>query len=137
MTIADYDGVIKLWTEAGLPHKPQGRDSKEHIRKELDGQTSVFMVAEDCGKIVACALGTHDGRKGWINRLAVHPSFRRSGLAKQLITEVEKTFIEKGIEVFACLIEENNKTSMELFEGVGYIKMQNIIYFAKKIDPEC
>jgi len=137
MTITDYDKVVKLWTEAGLLHKPQGRDSREHILIELNRDTSVFLVAEESDNIVACVFGTHDGRKGWINRLAVHPDFRRSGLAKQLVSEVEKILIDKKIDIFACLIEENNDASMKLFEDIGYSKMRNIVYFAKKLKPEC
>ena len=36
-------------------------------------------VAEAGGELVGVVLGTHDGRKGWINRLAVAPAYQRRG----------------------------------------------------------
>jgi ribosomal protein S18 acetylase RimI-like enzyme len=65
------------------------------------------LVAESNGKIVGTVLGTHDGRKGWINRQAVDHVFRRKNIAKKLVSEAEKWFEESGLEIFACVIENH------------------------------
>ena len=49
-----------------------------------------FIGAFADGKLVGIVVATHDGRKGWINRLAVHPDYRRRGIAKKLIEEAEE-----------------------------------------------
>src|SRR5665647_1146101 len=83
--LQDYDDVVRLWMEAGLPFRPQGRDRLERVAAELLGGTAVFLLAEAEGKSVGVVLGTHDGRKAWINRLAVAPAFRRRGIARLLV----------------------------------------------------
>jgi ribosomal protein S18 acetylase RimI-like enzyme len=134
--IEDYPSLIRLWEEAKLPHKPEGRDSRESIRNELKGETSLFLVAEINERIVGSVFGTHDGRKGWINRLAVDPEFRRKGVGKALVSEVEKQLSAMGIGIMACLIEDWNKNSLRVFRRLGYTRHPDIIYFTKREHPE-
>ena len=130
--IEDYEDVIKLWEEAGLPFKPKGRDSKEKMANETARPTAVFLVAVMNGKIIGTSFGTHDGRKGWINRVAVKKEFHKKGIARLLINETEKQLFQKGIEIIACLIEDWNDTSMSAFKKMGYVKHEDIIYFSKR-----
>ena len=85
MKNSDYDDLIKLWDEAGLPYRPKGRDRKDKIVKELKNPNAVFLVAIFRKEIIGSIFGTHDGRKGWINRLAVSPAHRKLGLARKMI----------------------------------------------------
>ena len=39
--------------------------------------------------IIRAVLETHDGRKGWINRLTVDTEFRRQNIARRLVRELE------------------------------------------------
>ena len=130
--IEDYTDVISLWEQAGLPFRPKGRDSKDKIVNELNKPAAVFLIAELNGKIIGTSFGTHDGRKGWINRVAVKKDFRKKGVARLLVEGTEKQLFQKGIEIIACLIEDWNDTSMEAFKKMGYVKHEDIIYFSKR-----
>ncbi len=132
----DYDWVIKLWKEVGLPAKPGGRDSRRNIEKQIGLPNVLFLVAEAGGRIVGTVLATHDGRKGWINRLAVEAALRRRGLGSRLIAAAEKGLEAMGMEIFACLIEKINTASMGAFERHGYRKQPEICYFVKRLFPE-
>ena len=79
---------------------------------------------------------THDGRKGWINRLAVHPSHRRQGLGRALIRAAEASLREQGIEIFAALIEPGNDVSLAVFEAAGYQDWPGIHYVSKRDRPD-
>ena len=132
----DYDDLISLWNAARLEHKPYGRDSREKLAKELERGICIFLVAEVNNRIVGSVLGTHDGRKGWINRVAVHPEFQGRGLAQLLINRVEEKLYEIGIEIVACLIERSNFRSIKLFEKLGYKQHDEIVYLTKRKYPE-
>jgi ribosomal protein S18 acetylase RimI-like enzyme len=132
MTIGDYDSLIALWKEGNIPYRPQGRDSKKNIRWQLQQSTSFYFVAADKRKIVGAILGTHDGRKGWINRLIIASSYRQKGIAKRLIEEVELYLEAIGINIVACLIEDWNAASMQVFKQLGYTKHTDILYFSKR-----
>jgi len=133
----DYSQLISLWARCGLPSRPHGRDSKEHIRTELSRETSSFLVAFDrANDLIGSVFATHDGRKGWINRLAVDPRWRRQGVAQALILEAETRLHESGIEIIGCLIEDGNVASEALFGAVGYVRHNDIHYYTKRSRPD-
>jgi len=147
----DYPAVRYLWTEAGLPYRPLGRDHPERVAAECGRDTAVFLVAETVGsagqaasqaggeqeagrgvEIVGVVFGTHDGRKGWINRLAVASAYQRQGIARRLVREVELRLEARGLDITAALIETKNESSMRFFESIGYAHDSEIEYFSKR-----
>lgn len=106
--IEDYDKLIALWQDAGLPYKPNGRDRRDYIERELKSSAGIFLVAESEGELIGSIFGTHDGRKGWINRLAVAPAYRKTGIAAKLVKEVENRLFDMGIGIIAGLIKDWN-----------------------------
>lgn len=134
--ISDYDQVINLWQLCQLPLKPQGRDSRWQLEQQIKLDQIIFLVAEKEGKVIGTVLASHDGRKGWINRLAVHPDARRQGLGTQLIKKAEEELEKQGLILLAALIEEENSASRDLFVRLGYEPHPEIVYFSKKKFPE-
>lgn len=132
LRIEDYDALIELWNEAKLRYRPKGRDRRDNIERELQQPSAVFLVVEKDGKLVGSIFGTHDGRRGWINRLAVSPSYRQQGIAAQLVKEVETRLDAMGIEIIACLVEDWNAVSMEVFQRLGYTRHSDVVYFSKR-----
>ena len=135
--IEDYDRVMELWAAGALPLKPQGRDSRASIARQIGLPNVRFLVAEtgEGGRVVGTVLATHDGRKGWINRLAVDAALRRSGIGARLVGAAEDWLESQGMDILACLIEDDNAVSMAVFEKLGYTKHPEIIYFAKRKYP--
>jgi len=129
----DYDQVIEVWAQAGLSHRPLGRDARHHFQHELKQPTAQFLCAEAAdGTLVGVVLGTHDGRKGWINRLAVIPEARGQGVAKALAREVERRLHHLGIRIVTCLIEGDNVASKALFAALGYVHHPDVSYYSKR-----
>lgn len=93
-------------------------------------QTPIGLRVE--GKLVAVVIATHDSRKGWINRLAVDPNYRRQGLGLQLIRLCEEQFRSVGIDIWAALIEDWNEASLALFRKAGYHIHDNITYASQR-----
>ena len=133
--IGDYEKVAALWAEAGIHYRPNGRESRPRMEKEIKSEQAIFLVAAAGDRIVGVVLGTHDGRKGWINRLAVAKEFRRQNIAFKLVTAVETRLNDLDIDVIACLIEPENTVSKSFFYKIGYTKVP-VEYFAKKQSPD-
>jgi ribosomal protein S18 acetylase RimI-like enzyme len=131
----DYESVLALWAVAGLPFKPEGRERRKIVDSQIRQPNVIFLVAESEGRLVGTVLATHDGRKGWINRLAVDPAYRRRGIGSRLVREAETRLEALGMDVLACLIEEGNDASRQTFETLGYEHHPEIHYFVKKRFP--
>jgi len=129
----DYIQIIDLWKKLKLPYKPLGRDSKEELNRQNNLNCSYYLVVELNLKIIGSIFATHDGRKGWINRLAVSINFQRKGVAKKLISKAENYFLKNNIKIYACLIEGNNASSKKTFENSNYKEFKNIYYYTKRI----
>lgn len=136
MRIEDYDVLTQLWDKAGLPYKPGGRDSREHLARELQEGGGFFLVAEHQGELIGSVFATSDSRKGWINRLAVLPEYQRQGVGRMLVQEAEQRIYATGIEIIACLIEDWNAVSLQAFERMGYVRHDDIKYLTKRRSPE-
>jgi len=132
LSVDDYEEIAKLWSKAKLPFKPKGRDSREAIAAEMKTNPDFFLGAYEANKLVGVVILSSDGRKGWLNRLAVDPALRRRGIAKALISESEKVLRKHGLKMFCVLIDEGNKTSMNLFKKCGYEEHRDIVYFRKR-----
>jgi ribosomal protein S18 acetylase RimI-like enzyme len=48
------------------------------------------IVAETGGRLIGCVLATRQGERFYLGRLAVHPDFRRYGIAGRLLDEAER-----------------------------------------------
>jgi N-acetylglutamate synthase len=132
LTADDYDDVRELWEASGLPLKPGGRDSRQAFTRQMAGDTQTVIGLRAGERLIGVVLATHDGRKGWINRLAVHPDFRRRGAARQLIAAAERALREQGMQVIAALIEDWNQSSLALFKQAGYRVYPDIHYLTKR-----
>ncbi len=131
LTIDDYDAIIRLWRQAGLQSvRLQGRDSRDAFAAQLTaGQRIVGL--EEGGQLIGAVVVTHDTRKGWINRLAIHPDYRRRGYAVRLIAAAEQELRASGLQIFAILIEADNDASRRLFAREGY-KAHDVVYMSKR-----
>jgi ribosomal protein S18 acetylase RimI-like enzyme len=132
LTIDQYEELVNLWRKAGLPFKPKGRDSKEAIARQINASPEFFLGAFENGRLVGAVIVSSDGRKGWINRLAVDPAYRRRGVASTLVAEAERVLRKHGIRIFCALIEAENEASKRLFKKCGYVEHRDIIYFSKR-----
>jgi N-acetylglutamate synthase-like GNAT family acetyltransferase len=132
LTINDYEEVVRLWSRAKLPFKPKGRDSREAIAAQMKANPDFFLGVFEENCLVGTVIISCDTRKGWINRLAIDPDYRRRGVAKALIAESERTLRKHGIRIFCALIEDYNTVSKKLFKECGYIEHHDIMYFSKR-----
>jgi GNAT superfamily N-acetyltransferase len=129
---SDYDQLIRLWKRAGLPYRPSGRDSVRAMAEEFSRAETCILGMYNDDRLIGSVIGTSDGRKGWINRLAIDPEYRGQGLAGILITSAENFLQGFGIQVMATLIEEENLPSISSFKKAGYIYSPGICYFSKR-----
>jgi len=136
ITINNYEDIVKLWSKAELPFKPRGRDSKEAIAAQMKANPEFFLGAFENKRLIGTIIISCDMRKGWVNRLAVDPAYKRRGIAKALIAESEKILRRQGIRIFCALIEDYNVASKELFKRCGYVEHLDIVYFSKRDSKE-
>ena len=132
LSIDDYEEIVKLWADAGLPYKPNGRDSRAMMAKEMQQEGVAYFGIYENSRLLAVGIANYDGRRGWINRVAVDPDRRGESLAGMIIEECEKFMSAKGAVVLTALIEDINEPSISCFQKAGYICDKSWLYFSKR-----
>ena len=82
---SDEQDVIALWVECGLVRP--WNNPKRDIERKLLVNPEWFLVGVVRGHVIASCMAGYDGHRGWINYLAVSPSYRRRGVAAAMMAE--------------------------------------------------
>ena len=91
-----YDEVLALWRQTpGVCVREA--DSREAIERYLLRNPGLSFLAEVAGRIVGCALSGHDGRRGYVQHVAVEASHRRQGIAQTLVSRCLAALKQEGI----------------------------------------
>jgi ribosomal protein S18 acetylase RimI-like enzyme len=132
LTAAELRGMVDLWRRSKLSYRPKGRDGMRALLSQREMAPELFIGAFLGGRLVGSVIASDDGRRGWINRLAVLPDARRMGVAKALIEAAENALRKRGRHLFCTHVESDNDPSMRLFEKAGYNRENEIIYYTKR-----
>jgi ribosomal protein S18 acetylase RimI-like enzyme len=129
--ITDYEEVMHLWKDSGLVIRPG--DEIDGIKVKLERDPDIFLVAEEKREIVGVVMGAWDGRRGWINHLAVRSSRQRSGIGTALLRELERRLAAKGAEKVNAQIYRWNQQSIDFFKASGYEVHEDLIMIGKSL----
>lgn len=133
---AEVELLSGLWTDAELPFRPKGRDSLQNLKKQRLRDPQLFVGAFLGPTLVGAVIASDDGRKGWINRLAILPSARGKGVATMLVRHCERILRKRGRLLLCVHIEAYNTESLKLFKHLGYNKEEDIFYCTKREDSD-
>jgi len=136
LNIDDWERMIHIWTISGLRVKPQGRDSREHIAGEIARHPDWLIGAYDGESLIGLIIGTYDGRRGCLNRLAVLPEYRHRGIARRLVELCDQRLRRAGALIVYGLIDRENDASRGLFAKLGYHFHEDILYYSRRDNPE-
>jgi len=130
--ISAYDGALALWRRCegvGL----SDADSKEYVQAYLQRNPEMSFVAKAGGETVGVILGGHDGRRGYIHHLAVDSSWRRQGIARQLVEKCLGALKASGIQKTHIFIFNNNASGIAFWESVGWTYRTDISVISRTI----
>lgn len=133
MTINDYDSVYSLWVSCAGMGLNNLDDSKSGIDKFIKRNPDTCFVAEENCIIVGTVMAGNDGRRGYIYHTAVHPDYRKHGIAKKLVDNVMNELSKLGINKVALVVFEKNKIGNEFWESQGFTERTDLVYRNKSL----
>ena len=122
----EAEALLALWQAAGT--SPSVTDTITDIRGAIESSASV-LVAEVNQRIVGSIIAAFDGWRGNMYRIAVHPNYRRRGIARALVKEGERYLAELGVKRITALVEEKYPRAIAFWSEVGYEVEPGIVRF--------
>ena len=127
MSALDYDQVQALWNRCeGLS---QG-DTRSQVEQLLQCHPGLSLVARRQEEVVAAILAGHDGRRGYLYHLAVDPTCRQQGLARQLVDRCLEQLVAVGIPRCSVFVYQENEGASEFWNALGWRQRSELKVFA-------
>ena len=124
----DYEASLRLWEEMEKGVHLGPSDTPAEIKKKLQRDPDLFLVAEAEGQLIGTVIGGYDGRRGFIYHLAVAVTHRGQGVGRGLMEEVERRLRAKGCLRCYLLVTPDNVEAMRYYEKRGWKLMDNHPY---------
>lgn len=128
MLLSDYDCVYKLWISCKGMGLNNLDDSEEGISRFLARNPDTCFVAEKNSEIVGVIIAGSDGRRGYIYHTAVHPAYRKKGIATQLVDAALSALKSTGINKASLVVFERNTAGNAFWEKIGFPVREDLVY---------
>lgn len=130
---ADLNQVVRLWQSIEKGVRLGRSDEPAEIRKKLQRDPDLFLVAETDDSIIGSVIGGFDGRRGLIYHLAVAASFRGQGAGSRLMDEVQARLRSKGCLKCYLLVTVDNEEAMQYYEHHGWQHMDGVKLYGREL----
>jgi ribosomal protein S18 acetylase RimI-like enzyme len=122
---ADYDEGMALWCNTeGLTLREA--DSREAIIHYLARNPGLSFVARDEVRLVGAVLAGTDGRRGYLQHLAVAPSHRGRGLGRALAGRAVEALRAFGIAKCHLMVRQENAPARAFWKHLGWAERADV-----------
>ncbi|EJL6393596.1 GNAT family N-acetyltransferase [Vibrio navarrensis] len=129
MDISDYDSVMTLWGQTeNLSLKDA--DSRASIAAYLAKNPGLSFVAIDGQDIVGAVLVGTDGRRGYLQHLAVGLHYRGQNIGQSLVQSATEALAQQGIAKTHLFVLSNNLSAQDFYLKLGWQARDEIRMFS-------
>ncbi len=136
MTIEDYEEVHALWmTIKGFAIRSVD-DSREGVQRVIRRNPDTSVVAVEDGKIVGAIQCGHDGRRGCLYHVCVHPDHRRRGIGKAMVVFCMNALKKEEISKVSLIAFTANDIGNAFWNTIGWTRRQDLNYYDFVLNSE-
>ena len=118
--IDDYQELIEFWKKNYFVSE---MDNSEHFRIFLEKNPELSVLMEENEEIIGSALGSYDGRRGYLQKVVTNKESRNKGIGRRLVSEVVKRLKMAGTLYIPISVEED---LISFYEKCGFVKKDSI-----------
>ena len=130
----DRPSVIDLWASVFGDALDHNAPEASLERKLQFGDQLLFVAAHGSG-VVGTVMGGYDGHRGWVYSLAVHPDYRRQGIATKLMRYLESHLEQLGCPKLNLQVRATNREVLSFYANLGY-QVEERISMGKRLHDE-
>lgn len=115
MTPADLSEVVEI--EQQLFTQPW---SRQGFLSSLQQQDTLYLVAQQDGKVAGYCGLLQSFDEADITNVAVHPEYRRLGIACQMLEQLMEQGGTRGIQRYTLEVRVSNTAAVKLYQKLGF-----------------
>jgi len=127
----DAAAVLDLWRVASS--LPSVTDSEAGIERLLRHDPRSLLVAAADDSVLGTLIAAWDGWRGSFYRLAVHPDWRRRGVAASLVRAGEARLAGLGAIRLTAIVASDEAAARLLWQSLGYARQTNRSRFVRML----
>ncbi len=109
--------------------------SKKGLREWIKNPgNDVLLVARHSTQLIGMCLLSVLHEWAYCSALYVEPTYRKQGIGKKLIAEAQRRVKQKGIRLFALLVEEENVGAQAFYQRLGYRSGFRFLWMDKQLN---
>ena len=97
--------------------------SEKSIETELSCRLSCWLVAMEGDTLVGYVGSQTVIDESDMMNIAVHPDFRRRGIAEALVAELEEQLRQRGSKALTLEVRNSNEPAIALYEKLGFVQV--------------
>ncbi|NDE90811.1 MAG: GNAT family acetyltransferase [Alphaproteobacteria bacterium] len=118
--------VISLWRLCKLVADYNNPDAD--FSQALGKSNSDILVGVDANEnILAALMVGHDGHRGWIYYVAVHPEHQNQGFGSSMVDAAEKWLSERNIRKLMLLVREDNTQVVDFYKKLSFEEAPRVV----------
>jgi ribosomal protein S18 acetylase RimI-like enzyme len=121
-TDADIDAVLAVWAEA-----------RSRAAQTPDDPAVVQQLLDSDGEVIGVLIAGWDGWRGNVYRLAVLPSHRREGIARELVDAGHERLRAQGARRVTALVGGEEGAAHRLWRALGYQRDEFVHRFVRNL----
>lgn len=116
ITLGDFSKLTEFWKDNYFISE---MDNLKHFSIFLEKNPGLSVLIEENGEIIGTALGSYDGRRGYLQKVVTSKTLRGKGIGQQMVHEVVKKLKSVGAVYIPISVEEKN---IIFYEKCGFVK---------------
>lgn len=129
MVASDYQQVSGLWMETNHMVLREA-DSEKNITRYLARNAGLSFVAMQHDRVVGAVLVGTDGRRGYLQHLAVSEICQGQGIGKQLVDRALEALQLEGIEKTHLFVVNENHGAQQFYQKLGWFPRDEVRMFS-------
>ena len=97
--------------------------SEKSVETELSCRLSCWLVAMEGDTLVGYVGSQTVIDESDMMNIAVHPDFRRRGIAEALVAELEEQLRQRGSKALTLEVRDSNEPAIALYEKLGFVQV--------------
>ena len=116
ITLDDHKKLIPFW---GGNYFVTEMDNISHFQLFLEKNPDLSVLIEKNGEVIGTALGSYDGRRGYIQKVVTSKKSRNQGIGRQVVLEVIKRLKSTGALYIPISVEPE---LISFYKKCGFVR---------------